>query len=93
MGQQNADVRRQIVANRPFTPSKADARRFCLALGIGALVMALLQLLYPRTNAPSGRWSWVTGPLYDVFGSHGLAAFFAVLGVFLLSIGLSKQGE
>ena len=81
------------MANRPFMPSKADARRLCLALGIVGLVMSVLQLSYPQTSAPTGRWSWLIGPIYGFFGSFGIAAFFAALGLFLLIIGLRQQGE
>ena len=81
------------MANRPFMPSKADAPRLCLALGFVAFVMAVLQLSYAQTSAPTGRWSWLIRPIYEVFGSVGLAAFFTILGLFLLIIGLRKKGE
>jgi len=73
------------VAPRSFYPSKADARRFCLVIGICCFALVVVELAAPRATAPTGRWSWLTAPIFEAFGSFGLAVVWAVLGLILIA--------
>jgi len=67
------NVRRQQMPQRPFYPSKEDARKFCLVMGFVFFALVAVELLAPRATAPTGRWSWIAAPIYEAFGSFGLA--------------------
>lgn len=56
------------------------------ALGIRlmALIAAAANALSGYTQRPTGRWSFVLGPLFDAFGSTGITiAWLALAAVFL----------
>lgn len=42
------------------------------ALLSGGLLMALNEWLWPRLARPTGKWSFVFGPLWDRWGSAGM---------------------
>jgi len=79
------------MAQRPFYPNKDDARRFCLVMGFVFFALVVVELAAPRATAPTGRWSWVTAPVFEAFGSFGLAVVWAVLGLFLIAVS-AKRG-
>ena len=79
------------MAERPFLPDKHEARKFCLAIGIGVLALAVVEVVSPRTVAPTGRWSWLTAPIYENFGTYGMAIWWVVVGLVL--IGASFQRD
>jgi hypothetical protein len=79
------------MSDRPFLPDKADARKFCIAVAIGTWAMALTELLYPSQTAPTGRWSWITGAIFNSAGSKGLAVLWVAVGTFLFITGIKKD--
>jgi hypothetical protein len=76
---------------RPLLLDKADARKFVLAVGVGTWAMALVEFISPRPESPTGRWSWLTAPIYDSFGAHGLAALWFAIGCFMIIISQKKD--
>jgi len=72
--------------------SKDDSRRFCLVIGICSLALAIVEFVSPRTLAPTGRWSWLTAPIYESLGAYGLAILWVALGAFLVLISM-KRGD
>lgn len=69
---------------RTFLPSKEDARKFVIVIGLVAWVMAIVEVVVPRVSAPTGRWSWITGTVFNAFGPYGMAVLWAVVGAALL---------
>lgn len=80
------------MSERPFFPDKADSKKFCLAIGIGAWALAIVDLVSPPPTAPTGRWSWLIRPIYELFGAYGLAVLYFVAGCILVGISL-KRGD
>jgi len=81
------------VADRPFLPNKADARKFCLVVGIASLALACVQIISPTATMPSGRWSFITRPVFEVFGAYGLAGLSALIGALLIGIALGRRQD
>jgi hypothetical protein len=80
------------MSERRFLPIKSDARRFVLAIGIVAFVMVVVELASPRATAPTGRWSWLTAPIFEAFGSFGLAIVWAIVGLILVTVSAKRDG-
>jgi hypothetical protein len=78
------------MTERPFLPSKEDSRRFCVAIGIVGWVLAIIEFVSPRTVTPTGRWSWLTAPIYEAFGAYGLAILWALGGAFLVLVSMKR---
>lgn len=70
---------------------KSDAKKACIAFAIGAWAMALVELLYPTITAPTGKWSWLTGSIFNEVGSLGLVVLWVVVGGFLFLTGFEKD--
>ena len=70
---------------------KSDAKKACIAFAIGTWVMALVELFYPTITTPTGRWSWLTGSIFNAAGSLGLVALWVVVGGFLFLTGYKKN--
>lgn len=70
---------------------KSDAKKACFALAIGTWAMSLVELFYPTITAPTGRWSWLTGSIFDAAGSSGLVMLWVVVGSFLFLTGYKKN--
>jgi hypothetical protein len=79
--------------DQSFLLSKADAKKAGLAIGIGSLVMAITEIADPPVVAPTGRWSWLTAPIFEAFGPYGLCALWVVIGVFLIAVSLRPITE
>jgi len=79
------------MADRPFLPDKSGAKRFCLAIGIGACALSVVEIVWPRGTVPTGNWSWLTRPLYDVFGSYGVAVLYMIVGLFLIVVAVRRE--
>lgn len=64
-------------------------------MGIGSVlvVLGVLRLVEPSSQAPSGRWSLVLGPIYESFGSFGLGFFFVALGGVMFTVGVLFKGD
>jgi hypothetical protein len=77
--------------NNSFMLSKADSKRFCIAIGIGAFTLALVEFLNPTTQPPTGRWDWLFAPIFNNFGSLGLSIYWVIVGIVLVFIGLGKS--
>lgn len=60
---------------------------FFAGIGLVALTAAVIELMYPTVARPSGRWSFMFGWAWDIWGARGIAGVYlaeaAVL--FLLS--------
>ena len=76
---------------RPYLLDKADAQKAVLAVGIGTWALALVEFISPHVGPPTGRWSWLIAPIYESFGSHGLAALWFVVGCFLIIVSQKKD--
>jgi len=62
-----------------------DRAKLFFGLGIVFVGVAVLECFDPTKSRPEGRYSWITGPIFDNFGSGGLIVYwFAV--AFLLAI-------
>jgi hypothetical protein len=71
-----------------------DTRKnIALALSIICLIMAFYNVLQPILTRPSGRWAFFFGPIWDIFGWHGLVFYWILLTVifFLIFIKESKK--
>ena len=79
------------MTQRSFYLSKEDARRFCLVMGIVFFALVVVELAAPRATAPTGRWSWLIAPVFEVFGPFGLAVVWAILGLLLIAVS-AKRG-
>jgi len=82
--------RHQPMADRPFLPDKAGAKVFARIMGIVLLALGVVTL-WQRSGRPTGNWSWLTGPIFDVAGNVGIALFYGALGLFLLLVGLRTK--
>ena len=87
------EVRGQLIVQRSFLPSKENPRKFCFVMAIVFFALVVVELSAPRATAPTGRWSWLTGPIFDAFGSFGLAVVWAVLGLFLVAVSANRDAE
>lgn len=76
---------------KSFLPSRSDSRKVCIAMGIAILVSSGMELYNPTLEVPTGRWSWITSSVFNAFGSTGLAAFWAALGLFLIFIAAGRN--
>ena len=70
---------------------KSDAKKTCIAFAIGTWAMALVELFYPTITTPTGRWSWLTGSIFNAAGSLGLVVLWVVVGSFLFLTGYTKN--
>lgn len=77
--------------NKPYLLSKADSKKFVIAIGISALASSAVELYNPTLQPPTGRWSWITATIFNAFGSIGLAALWTALGLFLIFIATSRN--
>lgn len=68
-----------------------DAKKACIAFAIGAWAMAVVELFHPTMTAPTGRWGWLTGSIFNAAGSLGLVVLWAVVGSFLFLTGRKKN--
>ena len=63
-----------------------------LVLGIVAFVMVVVELAAPRATAPTGRWGWLTAPIFEMLGSFGLAIVWAIVGLILVAASAKRDG-
>lgn len=70
---------------------KSDAKKACIAFSIGAWATALVELIHPTLTAPTGRWSWLTGSIFNAAGSFGLVVLWGIVGSFLFLTGYKKN--
>ena len=80
-----------LVQQKSFLPSRSDSRKFGIAVGVAALVSSAVEFFNPTMQPQTGRWSWLTANIFDAFGSIGLAALWAALGLFLIFIAASRN--
>jgi hypothetical protein len=78
-------------ADGSFLPNKTNSKKFCLALGVGAWAMALIELISPHAPTPTGRWAWLRSPIYENFGAYGLAVLWVVVGLILIAPSLKRD--
>jgi hypothetical protein len=71
---------------------KKSARMLVRFLGVGGIVLGVV-ILWQGGGRPTGPWSWVTGPIFDVGGNTGLAIFHIGAGLFLSVIGFRKNDK
>jgi len=77
--------------NPPIFPVYARSiRAMHLAVGLIALLMACSEFLNPQLTRPTGRWSFLFGPIWDAFGPTGLAAYWALAGLVFLAVDVVK---
>jgi len=76
--------------DRPFLPDKASARVFARIIGIVSIALGVLAL-WQGHGRPTGNWSWLTGPIFDVAGNVGIALFYFTVGSFLLLVGFRTK--
>ena len=67
-----------------FKPGLADEkRRICAAVILMGLIMMVSELLEQQQTRPTGRWAFFFGPIWDLFGWYGLAAYwFGISAIF-----------
>lgn len=52
-----------------------------LALGVCLVAIGLFDVAQPTSGRPTGRWSFLLGPLFDVFGLVGPGMFSVAVGL------------
>ena len=75
---------------RSFLLNKTEAKTFVWILGVGGWLLALNELINPTIEEPTGLWNILLKPIYSNFGSHGLAIFWFLLGLYLIYSGLKE---
>jgi len=70
---------------------KETARTFGRVVGILIIVLGVVGFWQERSR-PTGILSWLTGPIFELTGSTGIAVFYVVVGVCLL-IALRKKAK
>ncbi|WP_093382712.1 hypothetical protein [Variovorax sp. OV329] len=73
-----------------FAPSAALAWPVSMGMGVVGVTLAYLEWRSPSQRPYSGRWAWLHELVYQAFGPHGLAGFFAAVGVFLIGYGILR---
>lgn len=63
-----------------------EKRMAYLGVGLISLIGAAANALDGYQQRPTGRWSFVLGPLFDAFGSHGITALWLAMGAFFLFV-------
>lgn len=58
-----------------------------IGIGMCCLVLGITQVAYPSASRPTGRWSFVLGPLFDAFGLIGPAMLPIIFGISLVFFG------
>jgi hypothetical protein len=76
---------------KPFLLSKAQSKILCSIIGVGLWFIAISELFNPTKAPPTGRRSWLYEPIYNAFGSHGLAMFWFLVGMYLIFAGLKTD--
>jgi hypothetical protein len=71
---------------------RQQARVLARILGVVAIAVSV-RFFVTAPVRPTGRLSWLTGPIFDVAGSLGLALFWLAMGLFLILISFSKKGD
>ena len=79
------------MTERPFLPNKAVSIKFCLVIGVCSWGLAIVELIFPRATAPTGRWSWLIAPIYETLGAFGLAILWFIVGLILVAPSLKKD--
>jgi hypothetical protein len=64
-----------------------------IGIGLCFLVLGMTQIAYSSSTRPTGRWSFVLGPLFDSFGQLGPPMFFIIFGVLFVVFGLSLRSR
>jgi hypothetical protein len=73
--------------------AREEARSFLLAVAVGTLAIAMVELASPTALAPSALWNGWAPPLADALGSYGLAGFCVVLGLFCLFVSSRRDAH
>jgi hypothetical protein len=71
----------------------ASKKQIALAGALIFLIMAGAEVLQPHFSRPTGRWSFLFGPIWDAFGWPGLAGYWLVLVIPCAIIFFAKDGK
>lgn len=67
---------------------QSNASALAIALGLGSIALAVVQVFFGVAVSFTGRWGWVNIWMVQLLGQHGPAIFSAGTGVLLLVIGI-----
>lgn len=68
-----------------------NKRNFWIGMGLVSMLLALSNEFDGAGQRPTGRWSWVTGPLFDAFGNRGISALWLAIGALCILAALLGQ--
>ena len=70
-----------------------DKGNFGIGIGLVGIVLGATQIAYPSSSHPTGRWSFILGPLFNAFGQVGPPMFSIVLGILFIIFGLLQRSK
>lgn len=70
-----------------------DKGNFWIGIGLVCVVLGATQIANPSSSHPTGRWSFILGPLFDAFGQVGPPMFSIVLGISFVVLGFSLRSK
>jgi len=64
-----------------------------IALGIGSIALAIVEIFFGVSRTIGGRWGWLDQWMYSILGSHGPSIFSGLGGLLLIVIGLNARKQ
>ena len=58
-----------------------DKAKLFIGMGVVAISLGAIDIFYPPQARPTGRWAFFLGPVFDAFGTFGVAILWIVIGV------------
>lgn len=71
--------------------SDRSAKAVLYACGAGLYTLAAVEMLVTTPSAPSGRWAFLEGIIYEWFGREGMTAFLIILGTFVILVAARRE--
>lgn len=62
-----------------------------IALGVGSIALAIVELFFGVPRILGGRWGWLDHWMLSVLGSHGPSLFSGLGGLALIVMGLNAR--
>lgn len=58
-----------------------------IGIGLCGVILGIAKLISPSLERPTGRWSFIFGPLFDLFGVSGVGLINVIIGVTFIYFG------
>jgi hypothetical protein len=72
---------------------KKEKANVYVGLGICSAALGFVKFAEPSSVRPTGRWSFIYGPLFDAFGQSGPAMAFVFIGAVFIGLGLFLRSK